>query len=206
MPTDKRGKTETHVQGISASQGIAYGQAFLYLQSDVEVPAYQVEPGKRMEEIARFEQAIVMTRQQIQKIMSEVDRNLGAEEAQIFDAHLLVLEDQALISETIREFESSGKNIETCFNKVSQRYIKAFSEIDDEYLRERSGDIRDVAQRVLQNLLGHSHQSLSQLVEKRVVIANDISPSDAAGIDSSQALAIVTDSGSKTSHAVIVAR
>jgi phosphotransferase system enzyme I (PtsI) len=138
--------------------------------------------------------------------MSEVDKNLGADEARIFDAHLLVLEDQALISETIREFESSGQNIEVCFNKVSQRYIKAFSEIDDEYLRERSGDIRDVAQRVLQNLLGHSSQSLSQLVEKRVVVANDISPSDAAGIDSSQALAIVTDSGSKTSHAVIVAR
>lgn len=206
MPTDKRGKIETTVQGISASQGIAYGQSFLYLQTDVEVPAYQVEPAKRMEEIARFEQAIVVTRQQIQKIMSEVDKNLGPDEARIFDAHLLVLEDQALISETIREFESTGKNVETCFNKVSQRYIKAFSEIDDEYLRERSGDIRDVAQRVLQNLLGHSSQNLSQLVEKRVVIANDISPSDAAGIDSSQALAIVTDSGSKTSHAVIVAR
>ncbi|CAM2832106.1 phosphoenolpyruvate--protein phosphotransferase [Rariglobus hedericola] len=206
MSTDKRGKTETLVQGIAASQGIAYGQAFLYLQSDVEVPAYQVEPEKRMQEISRFDHAILVTRQQIQKIMSEVDKNLGPEEAQIFDAHLLVLEDQALISETIREFETSGRNIETCFNKVSQRYIKAFSEIDDEYLRERSGDIRDVAQRVLQNLLGHSSQNLSQLVEKRVVIANDISPSDAAGIDSSQALAIVTDSGSKTSHAVIVAR
>ena len=206
MPTDKRGKTETTVQGIPASQGIAYGQAFLYLQSDVEVPAYQVEPGKRMEEIARFEQAIVATRQQIQKIMSAVDKNLGADEAQIFDAHLLVIEDQALISETIREFETTGRNVETCFNKVSQRYIKAFAEIDDEYLRERAGDIRDVAQRVLQNLLGHSSQSLSQLVEKRVVVANDISPSDAAGIDSSQALGIVTDSGSKTSHAVIVAR
>jgi phosphoenolpyruvate-protein phosphotransferase (PTS system enzyme I) len=206
MPTDKRGKTETLVQGIAASQGIAYGQSFLYLQSDVEVPSYQVEPEKRMQEIARFDQAILVTRQQIQKIMSEVDKNLGAEEAQIFDAHLLVLEDQALISETIREFESTGKNVETCFNKISQRYIKAFSEIDDEYLRERSGDIRDVAQRVLQNLLGHSSQNLSQLVEKRVVVANDISPSDAAGIDSSQALGIVTDSGSKTSHAVIVAR
>jgi len=206
MPTDTRGKTETLVQGIAASQGIAYGQAFLYIQSDVEVPAYQVEPDKRMEEISRFEHAILVTRQQIQKIMSEVDKNLGPEEARIFDAHLLVLEDQALISETIREFETSGKNVETCFNKVSQRYIKAFSEIDDEYLRERSGDIRDVAQRVLQNLLGQSSQSLSQLVEKRVVVANDVSPSDAAGIDSSQALAIVTDSGSKTSHAVIVAR
>ncbi len=206
MPTDTRGKPETLVQGIAASQGIAYGQTFLYIQSDVEVPAYQVEPDKRAEEVARFERAILITRQQIQKIMSEVDKNLGADEARIFDAHLLVLEDQALISETIREFEATDKNVETCFNKISQRYIKAFSEIDDEYLRERSGDIRDVAQRLLQNLLGHSSQSLSQLVEKRVVVANDVSPSDAAGIDSSQALAIVTDSGSKTSHAVIVAR
>ena len=206
MPAAKPVKPETLVQGISASHGIVYGQAFLYIQSDVEVPSYDVEPDKRVEEIARFEQAIVVTRQQIQKIMAEVDKNLGAEEAQIFDAHLLVLEDQALISETIREFETSGKNIETCFDKVSQRYIKAFAEIDDEYLRERACDIRDVAQRVLQNLLGQSSQNLGQLVEKRVVVANDVSPSDAAGIDSSQALAIVTDSGSKTSHAVIVAR
>jgi phosphotransferase system enzyme I (PtsI) len=206
MSTEKIAKPETLVQGISASQGITYGQAFLYVQSDVEVPSYDVEAGQRAAEIARFEHAIVVTRQQIQKIMAEVDKNLGAEEAQIFDAHLLVLEDQALISETIREFETSGKNIETCFDKVSQRYIKAFAEIDDEYLRERACDIRDVAQRVLQNLLGQSSQNLSQLVEKRVVVANDVSPSDAAGIDSSQALAIVTDSGSKTSHAVIVAR
>ena len=206
MPAAKSVKPETLVQGISASHGIVYGQVFLYIQSDVEVPSYDVEPEKHTAEIARFEQSIVLTRQQIQKIMSEVDKNLGAEEAQIFDAHLLVLEDQALISETIREFETSGKNIETCFDKVSQRYIKAFAEIDDEYLRERACDIRDVAQRVLQNLLGQSSQNLSQLVEKRVVVANDVSPSDAAGIDSSQALAIVTDSGSKTSHAVIVAR
>jgi phosphotransferase system enzyme I (PtsI) len=206
MPVVKTLKPETLVQGISASHGIVYGQAFLYIQSDVEVPSYDVELDKRVAEIARFEQAIVVTRQQIQKIMAEVDKNLGAEEAQIFDAHLLVLEDQALISETIREFETSEKNIETCFDKVSQRYIKAFAEIDDEYLRERACDIRDVAQRVLQNLLGQSSQNLSQLVEKRVVVANDVSPSDAAGIDSSQALAIVTDSGSKTSHAVIVAR
>lgn len=206
MPAAKSVKPETLVQGISASHGIVYGQAFLYIQSDVEVPSYDIELENHGAEIARFEQAIVVTRQQIQKIMAEVDKNLGAEEAQIFDAHLLVLEDQALISETIREFETSGKNIETCFDKVSQRYIKAFAEIDDEYLRERACDIRDVAQRVLQNLLGQSSQNLSQLVEKRVVVANDVSPSDAAGIDSSQALAIVTDSGSKTSHAVIVAR
>ncbi len=199
-------KTELTVQGIAASQGIAYGQIFVYIQSDVEVPSYQVEPEKRIDEVARFDRALLATRQQISKIKNEVEKNIGPEEALIFDAHLMVLEDQALIGETIREFENSGRNIETCFNQVSARYIKAFSEIDDEYLRERSGDIRDVAQRVLQNLLGQAENSLSRLADKRIVVANDISPSDSASIDRSAAIGLVTDSGSKTSHAVIVAR
>ena len=199
-------KTELTVQGIAASQGIAYGQIFVYIQSDVEVPSYQVEAEKRIEEVSRFDRALVVTRQQISKIKNEVEKNIGPEEALIFDAHLMVLEDQALIGETIREFESTGCNIETCFNKVSARYIKAFAEIDDEYLRERAGDIRDVAQRVLQNLLGQAENSLSRLADKRIVVASDISPSDSASIDRSAALALVTDSGSKTSHAVIVAR
>jgi len=203
---EDRAQNEVEVTGIAASQGIAYGQVFLYIQSDIEIPSYQVDEDKRIDEITRFEHALLVTRQQIQKIQDEVEKNLGPEEARIFDAHLLVLEDQALISETIREFETSSRNIESCFNNVSQRYIKAFDEIDDEYLRERAGDIRDVAQRVLQNLLGQAGQNLSKLADKRAVVANDISPSDAASIDRSQAIAIVTDSGSKTSHAVIVAR
>jgi phosphotransferase system enzyme I (PtsI) len=203
---DTRAKNEITVQGIAASQGIAYGQVFVYIQSDVQVPSYQVEGEKRVEEVARFEKALLVTRQQIAKIQAEVEKNLGPEEALIFDAHLLVLEDQALIGETIREFQNTGRNIETCFNQVSSRYIQAFSEIDDEYLRERAGDIRDVAQRVLQNLLGQAENSLTRLADKRIVVANDISPSDSASIDRSAALAIVTDSGSKTSHAVIVAR
>jgi len=205
MPSENPAKQEIVVQGISASQGIAHGQIFVYLQSDVEVPSYQVDPDKRSAEIARFEKALVITRQQIAKIQSEVEKTLGEDEARIFDAHLLVLEDQALIVETIRDLETTNRNIETCFNKVAQRYIQAFSEIDDEYLRERAGDIRDVAQRVLQNLLGQAENSLSRLAEKRIVVANDISPSDSASINRSAALAIVTDSGSKTSHAVIVA-
>ena len=194
------------MQGISASQGIAYGQIFLYLQSEVEIPSYQVDPDKRIDEIARFDKALLVTRQQIAKIQDEVEKNLGKNEALIFDAHLLVLEDQALISETIREFETTARNIETCFDNVSKKYIQAFAEIDDEYLRERAGDIKDVAQRVLQNLLGQAENSLSRLVERRIVVANDLSPSDSAGIDRGSGLAIVTDSGSKTSHAVIVAR
>ncbi|MCU0793512.1 MAG: phosphoenolpyruvate--protein phosphotransferase [Opitutaceae bacterium] len=199
-------RPELVLQGISASQGIAYGPYFVYIQTDVEVPEYRVEKSRHAAEVARFEQALVTTRQQVQKIMSEVEKNLGEQEARIFDAHLLVLEDQALIAETLREFEKSQVNIETCFNRVAKRYIAAFEAIDDEYLRERGGDIRDVAQRVLANLLGRTSQRLSKLADKRIVVANDISPSDAASLDRSAALGIVTDSGSKTSHAVIVAR
>ncbi len=203
---DPRQKPEFVVQGISAADGIAYGEIFLYLQTDVEVPAYQVDPDKRVDEVGRLEHALVITRQQITKIKSEVEKNLGPDEARIFDAHLMVLEDEALIGETVREFESTNLNIETCFNRVSQRYIKAFDEINDEYLRERAGDLRDVAQRVLQNLVGAAARHLNDLAEKRIVVANDITPSDAAGINRSAAIGIVTDSGSKTSHAVIVAR
>jgi len=150
--------------------------------------------------------ALLTTRQQVQKIKAEVEKNLGADEARIFDAHLLVLEDQALIGETLRELETSGHNVERCFQRVAQRYIQAFENIEDEYLRERAGDIRDVAQRLLQNLLGQVTQNLSEQARGHVVVAGDITPSEAAGLDRSGALAFVTDTGSKTSHAVIVAR
>src|SRR3954469_1721447 len=149
---EPRAKTELTVQGISACPGISYGQIFVYIQSDVEVPAYLVDGEKRIDEVARFERALVATRQQITKIKNEVEKNIGPEEAMIFDAHLMVLEDQALIGETIREFESSGRNIETCFNQASSRYIKAFAEIDDLYLSERAGNFRDVSRRVLKTL------------------------------------------------------
>lgn len=204
MPTPA--KSEITIQGLPASKGIAYGRVFLYLQSELEIPRYTVDPDKRMAEIARFEQALITTRQQIAKIQEEVSKNLSEEEALIFDAHQMVLEDQALIGETIRDFQKSGMNIETCFNAVAQRYIQAFAEIDDEYLRERAADIKDVAKRVLHVLLGQTAGSLTELVDKRIIVANDISPSEAAGIDRSAALGIVTDEGSRTSHAVIVAR
>ena len=151
---DSNAKSEVVIQGNAASTGIAYGQAFLYLQSELEIPRYTVDPDKRIAEIARFEHALVVTRQQISQIQVQVTKNLSEEEALIFDAHQMVLEDQALIGETIRDFEKSGLNIETCFNTVAERYIRAFSEIDDEYLRERAADIKDVTKRVLHVLLG----------------------------------------------------
>ena len=92
MP-DSASRNEFTVQGIAASQGIAYGQIFLYLQNEVQVPDYQVEEEKRIDEVARFDRALVLTRQQVARTKSEVERNIGPEEAAIFDAHLMVLED-----------------------------------------------------------------------------------------------------------------
>ncbi len=199
-------KPEVILEGISASPGIAYGPAFIYRKAELEVPQFHVAPEKRPAEVERLNNALMSTRAQISSIRDQVERNLGSEEARIFDAHLLVLEDQALISETEREIEASGRNVEACFNTVSQRYIKAFAEIDDEYLRERAGDIRDVTSRVLHNLMGQTAENLSELLGKRIVVADDIAPSDAATLDRSSAMGLVTQSGSKTSHAVIVAR
>jgi len=203
---DSPAQPEVAVQGIAASQGIAYGQVFLYVQRELDLPQYQIDPAKRMDEIARFERALVDTRKDVSRVRAEVAKNLGEDEAKIFDAHLLVLEDQALIAETIRELENTGSNIELCFHRVSQRYVDVFAAIPDEYLRERVADIRDVTKRLLHTLLGQATTSLGALAQNRIVVANDISPSDAASIDRSNALAIVTDQGSRTSHAVIVAR
>ncbi|MEI6105451.1 MAG: phosphoenolpyruvate--protein phosphotransferase [Opitutae bacterium] len=203
---DSPAPRELIIQGIAASKGIAYGQVFLYLQSELEVPRYTVDPDKRGAEVARFDQALVTTRQQISQIQALVTKNLSEEEALIFDAHQLVLEDQALIGETIRLFQETGLNIETCFNTIADRYIQAFAEIDDEYLRERAADIKDVAKRVLRNLLGQTAGSLTELIDKRIIVAHDLLPSEAAGLDRSAAVGLVTDAGSRTSHAVIVAR
>jgi phosphoenolpyruvate-protein phosphotransferase (PTS system enzyme I) len=206
MDSKKKKKPEVILHGIAASNGIAYGRAFPFVQDDLDVPHYKVDPSKHREEIERFERALVATRHEIAKVHAEVEKNLGPDEARIFDAHLLVLEDQALIGETIREFEQTSMNIETCFMGVSHRYVEVFEKIDDDYLRERVSDIRDVTRRLLANLLGRKAAKLGELVTDRIVIANDISPSDAAGIDRSSALGIVTEAGSRTSHAVIVAR
>lgn len=204
--SDSDSKSEVILQGISASPGIAYGPAFVYRKAELEVPEYVVGEDKQEAELDRLNQALMVTRGQITAIRDQVESNLGADEAQIFDAHLMVLEDQALISETEREVQTTGRNVEASFNTVAQRYIRAFAEIDDEYLRERAGDIRDVAFRVLHNLMGHTAESLSELLGKRIVVADDIAPSDAATLDRSSALGVVTETGSKTSHAVIVAR
>lgn len=203
--TDKA-REEHLFDGIAASPGIAYGQAFVVEEKELEIPVYRVDPAQRGHEIARFEQAMLETRQQITRVRQQIANQLGEDEARIFDAHLMVLEDQALIEESIRELDTSGYNIEHAVQTVGQRYVAAFDQIDDEYLRERANDIRDVIRRVLHNLTGQSMVNLGGLVEGRVLVTHDITPSESAAFDVSKILGVVTNVGSKTSHAVIMAR
>ncbi len=205
MP-EKPQKTELVLQGVPASPGVAHGTAFVFLQKELEIPVYEVEEAKRPAEIRRFEQALTATRAQISKLRAEVASSLGENEARILDAHLLILEDNALIEETIHELKQNGYNVDYCFHTVAQRYIDAFGRMEDEYLRERAADIRDVARRVLHQLLGQSAATLSRLGGQRIIIARDLSPSETASMDRHSVLAIATDTGSRTSHAVIMAR
>ncbi|MFW6354114.1 MAG: phosphoenolpyruvate-utilizing N-terminal domain-containing protein, partial [Verrucomicrobiota bacterium] len=176
------------------------------LQHDLEIPQRKVPPEERENEVARFEQGLLETRRQISAIRAEVAEKLGESEAEIFDAHQLVLEDRALIEEAVDEVANTGYNIEYAFHQVANRYIDAFTQIDDEYIKERVADIRDVTRRLLSNLLGHQEVVLSTAEASNVIIADDLSPTDTARLDRTKLKAIATDGGSRTSHSVIMAR
>lgn len=199
-------REEIILEGIAASPGVAHGQPFVLLQRELDVPVYQVDPSKHGAEIARFEEALMKTRQQVAAVRSEVALRLGEDEARIFDAHLLVLEDKVLINETIREHEETRYNIEYCFKSAADRFIEAFESLEDDYIKERAADIRDVAKRVLRNLLGHSSSNILEMSSKRIIVSEDITPSEAAELEKNKILAIVTNAGSRTSHVVIMAR
>lgn len=194
------------IKGIPASAGVAHGRAVLLVQSELDIPESEIEESDFPSEIERFERALLDTRSQISKIRTEVAEKLGEDEANIFDAHLLVIEDKALIDETIREMENSRRNIVYAFHVVSGRYIDAFARIDDEYLRERATDIRDVSRRLLQNLMGIDSHGMSRNFGSGILVCHDISPSETASLEEGEVQAIVTDVGSRTSHAVIMAR
>lgn len=197
---------EVIFQGIPASPGLAHGPAFVFFQKELEVPAYGVEEGIFVKEEERFHNALASTKKQIHKIRQAVFETLGEAEAQIFDAHFFVLEDKALIDETMKEMRETYFNIDYCFFRVAERYVKAFEKIDDDYIRERSTDIRDVSKRVIRNLLGEKENVWSRFEGKRVIVSEDLAPSDTAEVSHENLLALATNKGSRTSHSVIMAR
>ncbi|RJP58019.1 MAG: phosphoenolpyruvate--protein phosphotransferase [Candidatus Auribacter fodinae] len=193
--------------GIPVSPGFVIGKAFKF-ENDIvpAIPSYDIKQSQVPLEIARFETALIATRKQILDIQKKISEAMGTEHAEIFNAHLLVIEDRVLIEEVIKILEKELKNIEHVFLKVSEKYGEIFSRINDEYLRERASDIKDVTKRVLSNLMGQAQKDLSQLDEEVIVVAHDISPSDTALMHRDNVIGFATDIGGPTSHTAIMAR
>jgi phosphotransferase system enzyme I (PtsI) len=159
------------------------------------------------EEVNRLEKALVETRHQILEVQRQVSQGMGAQEGSIFDAHLLVLEDRTLLDEVVRLVQEEKVNAEHAFQTVAERYAATLSAIEDEYLRERAADMRDVTTRVLNNLLGLEEAvELRHLKEPCIIVSHDLTPSNTAQLDKRKVLGFATDVGSKTSHTAIMAR
>jgi phosphotransferase system enzyme I (PtsI) len=198
--------TEKRYHGVGVSPGIARGSVFVHRPDDEEAPVRQISESEIPAEIARFEAALIATRAQILEMQQRIAEAIGAKDAGIFDAHLLVVEDRTLIDEVLRMLTRDKKNIEHIFQTVANRYSKTLSEIDDPYLRERALDIHDVTHRVIQNLMGKSSHSLSSITTPHILVAHSLTPSDTAQLNRALVLGFATDAGSKTSHTAIMAR
>ena len=197
-------RPEVRLTGIAAAPGVARGPAYPLMRGMAIVACEKVSDPDA--ELRRLEGALAATRQEISQLRDDVARKLNESEASIFDAHLLVLEDVALIDDVSREVRSTGFNVEFCFQEVAQRYIEIFEKMDDDFLRERASDIRDVTGRVLDHLLGTRPERVGQAAQAHVVAARDLTPSDTAGLHDGGVLAFVTEEGGRTSHSAIMAR
>ena len=194
------------LKGIPASPGICIGKAFLFDSQEISVIKKKVSKEKLAEEITRFEEALIKTRSEISKIQNNISKEMGVEHAEIFNAHLLVLEDRMIIDEVITRLKEEHNNVEYIFTNVLKKYITVFQKMDDEYLRERISDIEDVGKRILKNLMGIKRQTLEDIKETVIVVAYDLSPSDTATMHKRNVIGFVTDIGGKTSHTAIMAK
>jgi phosphoenolpyruvate-protein phosphotransferase (PTS system enzyme I) len=197
---------ETRFHGMGVSPGIARGAIQVMRDELEEIDRCAIDPSQVSAEIARFESALVQTRIQILEMQQKIAEAIGTKDAGIFDAHLLVVEDRTLIDEVLRKLEAEHVNVEAVFHEVATRYADTLGQIDDPYLRERALDIQDVMRRVVRNLQGKAPKMMPLPGEAYILVAHNLTPSDAASLDRDRVLGIATDLGSRTSHTAIMAR
>lgn len=190
--------------GIGASPGIAFGKVLVLKNITLTVEKREIESSEA--EISKFLQAIEASKEELMKIRDKALAELGKEEADIFEAHLIILEDAELITETIAQVESDNVNIEFAFKQIIEHYIEILESMDDSYMKERAADIKDVSARVLRNMMGMRTTDLSVLDAEVILIADDLTPSDTAIMDKSKVLGFLTNIGGRTSHTAIMAR
>ena len=194
-------------RGIPVSPGVSRGKILVLNQRRNQIPQYTLCEEDLPREVQRLEQALIQTRHEIAEVQRKVSEAMGAKDASIFEAHLLVLEDPTLIDEVTRLIYEHKINVEQAYHQVAEKYAAMLGAIEDEYLRERVSDMRDVAERVLNHLSGcQAEVDLRKLNEPRIVISDNLAPSTTALLDRKMVLGFATDTGSKTSHTAILAR
>jgi phosphotransferase system enzyme I (PtsI) len=200
-------KGEKVYRGIAVSAGVCRGKVVVLHHARHAIVRRDLPDDSVPQEIKRFEHALVRTRQQITEVQRRVADTMSSSEADIFDAHLLMLEDRVLIEEVIKLIREQKINADFAFHTAADRYIAVLEAVEDEYLRERAADLRDLATRVLDNLLNVKQQlDLRHLTETCILVGHDLSPSTTAQLDRNFVLGFVTDIGGKTSHTAILAR
>lgn len=198
---------EKILRGIPVSAGVCRGKLLVLDKPRQAIEKRELAEADIPDELNRLQQALLKTREQLQEVQRQLAQSLGAGQASIFDAHLLVLEDPSVIDEVVRVIQQDKLNAEFAFHQVTDRYIGALAKVEDEFLRERATDMRDVSGRVMNNLLGvHEQVDLSKLTEPCIIIAHDLTPSKTAQMDRKFVLGFATDIGSRTSHTAIMAR
>ncbi|HBR16695.1 MAG: phosphoenolpyruvate--protein phosphotransferase [Deltaproteobacteria bacterium RIFCSPLOWO2_12_FULL_43_16] len=201
-------KTDIVLKGIGVSPGINIGRAYLVDGGVLETPAYcYLDSSYVPLEIKRFQNAVKDSKDQLLKVKNKLLKDgKGKEHIRIIDAHIMMLEDKMLIDDTIKTIKKEKVNAEWAIKIVMREIREFFDTIDDEYIRERGSDIDHICDRVLKNLMGKRHESISEIKEEVIIVAHDLSPTDTAQMVKGRVLGFLTDIGGKTSHTAIVAR
>ncbi|MGG7089043.1 phosphoenolpyruvate--protein phosphotransferase [Staphylococcus aureus] len=193
------------IKGIAASDGVAIAKAYLLVEPDLTFD--KNEKVTDLEgEVAKFNSAIEASKVELTKIRNNAEVQLGADKAAIFDAHLLVLDDPELIQPIQDKIKNENANAATALTDVTTQFVTIFESMDNEYMKERAADIRDVSKRVLSHILGVELPNPSMIDESVVIVGNDLTPSDTAQLNKEFVQGFATNIGGRTSHSAIMSR
>ena len=192
------------MKGLGVSQGIGIGKAFIIENRAVDISRIHIDDTAN--EVSRFYEAINTCKEQIEEIYFKTLKDVGEKEAMIFKSHEMMLEDDTFISEVVTKINDDMVNAEYALSETANIYIKLFENIEDEYLRERAFDIKDVIERIIRVLLGIRATDFSMMSNDSIIVAKDLTPSDTAQLDKTKVSAMITEYGGKTSHSAIIAR
>lgn len=192
------------IKGIAASDGVAIAKAYLLVEPDLSFSNEKTDNPEA--EVQKFNEALNNSKIELTKIRNHAEEQLGADKAAIFDAHLLVLDDPELIQPIEEKIKNESASAPQALTEVTQNFITIFESMDNEYMKERAADIRDVAKRVLAHILGVELPNPSIIDESVIIVAHDLTPSDTAQLNKQNVQGFVTNIGGRTSHSAIMSR